>query len=178
MRYTLDIPMRLPKRRHELLKTYDEDDQPVYLTPAGRSKLEAELQRLETKDLKQAIEDVARTGAFGDRSENAEYQEAKHRMVRTHSRIFSIKERLKRVVLIRASKNSSSQVHLGSSVSLRVGEKEVVYEIVGPAESNPSKGRISHVSPLGEALLGHVVGDQIPLSTTQGITVYSILAIN
>lgn len=169
--------MRLPKRRHELLKTYEEENAPVYLTSEGARRLEAELKRLETKDQKQAIEDVARTGAFGDRSENAEYQEAKHRLSRTHSRIFYIKERLKRVVVIQKTKNTDQIIALGSTVVLQTGEKECTYEIVGPSESNPTHGRISHVSPLGAALLGHVVGESVDIQTAHGKTKYSILRV-
>jgi transcription elongation factor GreA len=170
--------MRLPKRRHELLKTYEEEGLPVYLTAEGARRLEAELKRLETKDQKQAIEDVARTGAFGDRSENAEYQEAKHRLSRTHSRIFYIKERLKRVVVIRKTKKAAHVITLGSTVVLQTGNKERTYEIVGPSESNPANGRISHVSPLGEALLGHAVGDSVDIETANGKMTYSILRIS
>ena len=169
--------MRLPKRRHELLKTYEEESLPVHLTPAGLRKLEAELLRLETKDLKQAIQDVERTGAFGDRSENAEYQEAKHRMTRTHSRIFYLKERLKRVELIQKPRKGSTTIALGSRVTLRTPSKELVYEIVGPSESNPSTGRISHLSPLGALLLGHSIGDEVTLATPNGATNYLITAL-
>ncbi len=170
--------MRLPKRRHELLRTYEEESAPVHLTKEGLRRLEQELKRLETKDLKQAIEDVARTGAFGDRSENAEYQEAKHRLSRTHSRIFSIKERLKRVVIIRAPRSGTKRVVLGSTVTVRVGDMERIYEIVGPAESSPSYGRISHVSPLGSALIGHSVGEDIEFQTPTGVVKYSIISLS
>lgn len=169
--------MRLPKRRHELLKTYEEDDALIPLTAAGKRKLEQELVRLETRDLPQAIEDVARTGAFGDRSENAEYQEAKHRLSRTHARIFYLKERLKRVILIRKTKTSVERVQLGSTVTVELNSETRVYEIVGPSESNPSQGRISHVSPLGTALLGHIIGDIILLETANGINKYTITTI-
>ena len=169
--------MRLPKRRHELLKTYEEEDALIPLTVVGKRKLEQELVRLETRDLKQAIEDVARTGAFGDRSENAEYQEAKHRMSRIHARIFYLKERLKRVVLIRRTKGTGERVQLGSTVTVELNNQTRTYEIVGPSESNPSQGRISHVSPLGIALLGHSVGDIVHLETPNGINKYTITAV-
>ncbi len=169
--------MRLPKRRHELLKTYEEDDALIPLTAIGKRKLEQELVRLEARDLKQAIEDVARTGAFGDRSENAEYQEAKHRLSRTHARIFYLKERLKRVVLIRKTKTSGERVQLGSTVTVELNRQTRVYKIVGPSESNPSQGRISHLSPLGTALLGHGVGDIVHLETPNGMHDYTITAI-
>ena len=169
--------MQLPKRRHEKMKTYEEENEPVVLTPAGLRRLEQELERLETKDVKQAIEDVARTGAFGDRSENAEYQEARHRLSRTHARIFGLKERLKRVAIIQKPRSGAQTVRLGSVVLVRVGKQERTYEIVGPSESSPSHGRISHVSPLGVALIGKRVGDTGNISTPNGETSYHICEI-
>jgi transcription elongation factor GreA len=170
--------MRLPKRRHELLKTYEEESTPIPLTAEGLRKLESELKRLETKDVKQAVEDVASTGAFGDRSENAEYQEARHRLSRTQSRIFYLKERLKRVVVIQKSKKGNSLIKLGSTAVVQIEGKERTYEIVGPAESNPTHGRISHVSPLGAALLGHRANESITIQTAKGEALYHILRVD
>ncbi len=170
--------MRLPKRRHELLKTYEEESLPVYLTKDGLRTLERELERLKTKDQPQAIEDVARTGAFGDRSENAEYQEAKHRLSRTHARIFYLQERLKRVVVIHKPRAGAKHiVRLGSTVVVQTGSAQRTFEIVGPSESSPAKGRISHVSPLGAALLGQSVDSKIELQTEKGMIEYIILEI-
>lgn len=170
--------MRLPKRRHELLKTYEEEDAPIPLTKIGLRKLEQELERLQKRDLPQAIEDVARTGAFGDRSENAEYQEAKHRLSRTHSRIFYVTERLKRVILIQKPRGNQRQViQLGSHVIVAVNGQEKTYDIVGPSESNPGQGRISHVSPLGTALMGHCADETVTLQTEKGSVDYKILHI-
>ena len=78
---------------------------------------------------------------------------------------------------IRKPKKNTGIVLLGSTVTLRVAEAERTYRIVGPSESNPSQGRISHVSPLGAALMGHKIGDEIDLTTEHGVTRYTILDI-
>lgn len=164
--------MQLPKRRADKLKNRDDETAIIHLTPAGLTRLKRELRDLEQVQQRQAIEDVSRTVAMGDLSENAEYQEAKHRLARIHGRIFSIKDRLKRVQVIR--KKATHKIQLGSRVILETVRGERTYEIVGPAESNPSRGRISHLSPLGAALLGHPVGIVITLQTEQGEMKYTV----
>ncbi len=166
--------MRLPRRRSDKLRSRDDEVAIIHLTPAGLKRLERELEDLEKVQQRQAIEDVSRTVAMGDLSENAEYQEAKHRLARIHSRIFSIKDRLKRVQVIHKKKTTTIQ--LGSTVVLGTLRGERTYELVGPAESNPSRGRISHFSPLGAALIGQSVGASIHITTEQGESLYTIVS--
>ncbi len=167
--------MRLPTRRWEKLKNREDETAVIYLTPAGKQRLEREVDDLEHVQQRQAAEDVARTGAMGDLSENAEYQEAKHRLARIHGRIFSIKDRLRRVVLIQ--KQAGGVIALGSTVTLEVNGKERIYELVGSSEVNPSRGRISHVSPLGQTLLGHKEKDIVILTTENGEMTYLIKSV-
>ncbi len=166
--------MQIPQRRAQKLRKQDEG--PLYLTPAGVKKLERELKDLERQQ-PEAIEDVDRTKQLGDFSENAEYQDAKFRLRRINDRIFSIKEKLKHVVVIQNDANDTGQVQLGSTVVLRVGGKEKTYQIVGPAEVNPSRGRISHVSPLGSELIGRMAGEKIILKTEAGAVEYEIVEV-
>lgn len=171
--------MQLPKRRHELLKTYEEESQPLLLTQGGINRLKQELTRLEDIEVKQAVKDVAETGAMGDRSENAEYQEARHRLSRLQHRIFALKERLKRVAVISKPRQGSvAKVALGSTVVVDVGQVERSYQIVGPSESSPSHGRISHLSPLGSALMGHTIGETVEIETPNGRIHYLIKTIS
>jgi transcription elongation factor GreA len=167
--------MQLPKRRADKLRNRDDETAIIYLTPQGLKHLESELHDLEHIQQRQAIDDVARTVAMGDLSENAEYQEAKHRLARIHSRIFSIKDRLKRVQVIRKTK--SQTVQLGSTVVLQTADGEKIYEIVGPSESNPRLGRISHISPLGAALIGQAPPASIVVQTEQGERSYFLTSI-
>jgi transcription elongation factor GreA len=167
--------MRLPIRKSALLKKRDDEDI-VFLTKSGAESVKRELERLERVDRPKAIEDVSVAVKQGDLSENAEYQEAKSRLARTESRIFSLKERLKRISIIQHDPASGS-VQLGSTVVVEVQDKQKTYEIVGPRESNPARGRISHVSPLGAALLHHAAGESVNVETPQGETTYRIIEI-
>jgi transcription elongation factor GreA len=166
--------MQIPKRRHQLLHIR-EDEGAYYLTPAAKERMERDLHDLENVQHPRAVEDVSIAVQKGDLSENAEYTEAKARLARIDGRIFSIKERLKRVVLI--EKDGSGTILLGSTVLLWVNGKQKSYTIVGPHETNPAQGRISHQSPLGVALLHHVAGDTVHLETEQGIVEYQIIEV-
>jgi transcription elongation GreA/GreB family factor len=166
--------MRIPMRRSQQLKKHD-DSGDVHLTTEGLRRLHDEIRRLEGQK-PQAIEDVVRTGQFGDFSENAEYQEAKFRLRRIDARIFQLKERLKRVRVIEKPKEDGT-VQIGSRVTVEANEKQTAYEIVGPNEANPSRGRVSYLSPLGAALLGHEVGDEVKMRTEDRERIYRILEI-
>lgn len=165
--------MQLPKRRAQLLKIHNDQDEMIPMTQRGYQKLVADLEDLEKHQRPQAISDVSVAVQKGDLSENAEYTEAKFRLANIDGRIFSIKERLKRASIIEAG-SASGAIRLGSSVTLRGASGEKTYHIVGPHESNPSRGRISHVSPLGAALMGHSVGDTVTIETPRGKDEYII----
>lgn len=120
---------------------------------------------LETKQRPTAVKEVQRTQEMGDLSENAAYQEAKFRLRRINSKITVIEEKLK--VAIPIQTNDSDTVQIGSTVVLINNGLERIYQIVGSAETNPAQGRISHSSPLGQALLGHRPQTEITLPSGQ-----------
>jgi len=163
--------MQVPIRRSQLLRKRD-DQGPIYLTAAGIDRLKRELVTLE-KEHPEAAEDVYRLAQLGDFSENAEYQEAKYRLRRMNDRMASIKERLKRVVEIEEGVKGG-RVQIGSTVKLKVDGKEKIYQIVGPAEVNPSRGRISYLSPLGSALMDRVAGDEVTIQIEGGEAKYLV----
>jgi len=167
--------MRLPKRRHQLLKI-QEDEGPVYVTPRAEQRLKDDLHDLEKNQRPRIVEDLTMALQKGDLSENAEYQDAKARLGRIDGRVFSIKERLKRVVLIETNA-ASETVQIGSTVVLSLstvpGLKRT-YRIVGSHESNPAQGRISHQAPLGSALLNRTVGETVSIATPNGEVIYRI----
>ena len=166
--------MQIPRRKSDLLKKHD--DGPIYLTEKGLTELKSELARLKAA-LPGYIEETARTAAYGDRSDNAEYKDAKGRLRRTHYRIAEIDDQLKRVSIIKSSPNISGRVELGSTVVLESGGKENIYHIVGPSETDPASGRISHLSPLGAALMGKSKGDTVSIPAPSGEKIYRILEI-
>ncbi len=169
--------MRLPKRLSQTLRDQDTSDDVIYLTPRGKQKLEAELDRIEHIDLPPTLESMKFALSLGDYSENAEYQDAKWKLARMHSRILTIKDRLKRAIII-VGDDDDDRVTMGSTVTVVVNGVERRYTIVGPQEANPTKGRISHLSPVGSALLGKRVGDRlsVPREDDQPLE-YQILAI-
>ena len=153
------------------------EDGPVYLTKAGLQKLEEQIVRLEKIEHPQAVKDVQITGEFGDFSENAEYQEAKHRLRSITSRIIILKERLRNAVMIEKDENDLDRIQIGSTVVLQMNDRTLTFEIVGPQEANPLRGRISHVSPLGSHLIGHEAGETITVTTMGDSLVYKILEV-
>lgn len=167
--------MRLPNRKGPRLQRDDEDGA-FYVTPSGYAKLQRIIENIE-RDMPKLAEEKARAAALGDRSENAEYQEAKARLSRMQSQLFYTKEKLKRAVLIEESSNAGGTAQIGSTVTVSVGDKERVYEIVGSYETNPGAGRISHHSPLGKALIGHGAGETVTITTERGTVTYTIVSV-
>lgn len=167
--------MNIPRRRWSQRPPPNND--PVYLTPEGVKRLRARLERLK-RSLPAIIEEAARTAAYGDRSDSAEYKEAKGILRRTKGQILDIEDQLKRVVEIRSGAYASGTVRLGSTVNVRSSNGKIsIYRILGPSETDPAQGRISHTSPLGAALIGHSAGDSIVVQTPGGTQEYLIVAV-
>jgi transcription elongation factor GreA len=151
--------------------------QETFLTPEGYQKLEEELDHLKTvrrPEVAQAIHDAKMDG---DISENAGYEEAKRQQGFLEGRIMTIEAMLKNAVLIE-SNGATDVVMLGSRVTVKEdGFDPETYVIVGSAEANPGKGRISNESPLGKALLGSQVGDRVEFETPGGTLEMELLRI-
>ena len=167
--------MRLPTRKSELerLQRQEVDN---YLTPQKIAAMERELDDLVKSKRAPAADEVARTAQMGDLSENAAYQFAKQNLRRINDRITMLEERLKHAIPIQVG-DSDGKVRIGSTVKLAVDDKEFTFEILGSSETNPSRGRISHSSPLGVELIGKSVGNVITLKTPKGSTNYTIVSI-
>ncbi len=166
--------MQIPQRRSQKQRSHD-DQNVIYLTEDGKRRLERELVDLE-RQRPVAVEDVSRSVQMGDLSENAEYQESRHRLSRIQARIFYVTDRLRRVHVIEHDK-TADDVRMGCTVTVEVRGETRIYQIVGPSEASPSRGRISNISPLGSELMRHHVGEVITIQTPQGETVYKILEI-
>lgn len=162
--------MRLPIRRGERERRKAVDH---HLTPEAIARLKRELEDLEKRALPAASAEMRRTAEMGDLSENAAYQHAKDTVRRMNNRILILKDRVHNAIPI--SGKTSGVIDIGSLVTLRVADKTVRYEILGPQEANPGKGKISFVSPLGAALLHHRKGERIILKTKTQSTEYEIV---
>lgn len=131
-----------------------------------------QLKQVERPAVVQAIEDAR---AHGDLSENAEYHAAKERQGQIEATIADIEDQLSRAMVIDPSTLSGKKVVFGATVTL-IGEddKKVKYQVVGQVEADASHGRISYNSPLGRALIGREVGDEVEVSTPSGDRYYQI----
>lgn len=145
------------------------------ITDEGRVELEAELEEL--KGRRGAIADkIADARDYGDLSENAEYDAAREEQGLVESRIAEIEDILLNAELIRTTKGS--KIALGTKVDLKTGKKVVTYTIVGPVEADPLEGKVSNESPIGEALMGKKLGDQVTITTPKGEISYEIVRVN
>jgi transcription elongation factor GreA len=145
-------------------------EKPIFLTPEGRAKLEAELEELRTVRREQVAERIHSAKEEGDIMENSAYDEAKNEQAFVEGRIMTIEQMLKNAVMIGAAR-ASDTVGIGSYVSvLERGEgDDETYQIVGSAEADPANWRISNESPVGRALLGKRVGDEVQIKIPDGV---------
>ena len=142
----------------------------IFLTPEGRAKLEAELDNLKTVRRSQVAEAIHSAKEEGDIMENSAYDEAKNEQAFVEGRIMTIEQMLKNAVMIDETR-ASGIVGIGSVVSVveRGDRYDEEYQIVGSAEADPTKGRISNESPVGRALLGKRVGDEVQVKIPDGV---------
>ncbi len=140
------------------------------VTKEGLLKLEQELEELKTIRRKEVAEKIKVARGFGDLSENSEYDEAKNEQAIVEGRIADLENQLKHVRILDENDLGTENVHVGSSVTVRLkGKKtDVTYTIVGSTEADPLGGRISDESPIGKALLGHAEGDVVEVETPGG----------
>ncbi|HAE42135.1 MAG TPA: transcription elongation factor GreA [Clostridiales bacterium] len=151
----------------------------ILLTREGLEELTAEIEQLKLVKRKEVAEKIKAALAFGDISENAEYDEAKNEQGEIEKRILKIENMIKNAKLIEEV-IGNDLVKLGSTVKTRDIEYDEVmeYKIVGSVEADPLKGKISNVSPLGKALLGKKAGEVLEVSTPSGYYVkYEIVSI-
>lgn len=152
---------------------------PIILTDDGLKKLEAELEYLKTTVRQQIAEKIKTARGFGDLSENSEYDEAKNEQAKIEARIVELDAILKNVEIISDNELASGHVVIGTTVKILDIEfnEEFEYKIVGSAEADPDKGSISDESPVGKALLGHRVGEEVIAEAPGGHIAFKILDI-
>src|SRR3989338_2409838 len=153
------------------------NDETNYLSKEKFDELTAELEHMKTVRRREIAEQLEYARSLGDLSENAEYEEARNLQAATEDRIRVIEGELSRARIIEHSK--SSTVSLGTFVTIqKQGEKEEhTYEIVGSAEANMQEHKISHLSPLGSALMEKKKGDVFSFETPKGAQKYKIVNI-
>lgn len=153
---------------------------PIILTDDGLKKLESELEYLKTTARQEIAEKIKTARGFGDLSENSEYDEAKNEQAKIEARIVELDALLKNVEIISDAEINSGHVVIGSKVKILDVEfnEELEYKIVGSAEADPNTGSISDESPVGKALLGHGIGDEVIAEAPGGHLTFKILDIS
>ncbi len=152
------------------------ETQDVFLTDDGRQLALSQLEFLRTIKRAEVAQYLHETKESGDLIDNAAYEDAKDQQARLEKRIQELEQMLARAKTI--TRAPVDEVTLGSVVHLCTSEgKEYHYTLVGAFEAQPSAGRISNESPVGKAILGHKVGDQVIASTPGGLREYTILTI-
>lgn len=151
--------------------------QPTYLTPEGKRRLEEELKYLETVKRQELSERLYAAIKMGDLSENADYIQAKEEQGFLEGRVRDIHAMLRNVVLI--EEQIGGEVRIGSKITVSEDGQDdpETFMMVGAAEANPLKGRISNESPLGQALIGRHVGDKVKVQAPNGEIWFTITAI-
>ncbi|AAK81134.1 transcription elongation factor GreA [Clostridium acetobutylicum] len=149
------------------------------ITYKGVKKLEEELEYLKTTKRKEITEKIKVALSFGDLSENSEYDEAKNDQAFVEGRIAQIENMLKNANVIDESELKNDVVSVGSKVMVKdyQFDEEIEFSIVGSAEADPIENKISNESPVGSALIGKKVGDEIEVNVPDGVDKYKILAI-
>ncbi|HYM71254.1 MAG TPA: transcription elongation factor GreA [bacterium] len=154
------------------------DEKETILTPEGLRKLEEELDHLKTVKRKEVAERIKQAKEFGDLAENSEYEDAKNEQAFTEGRILTLEGMLRSVKVIDNHDVRSDVVTIGSTVKIadESGE-DLTYTIVGSAEADPLRDKISNESPVGRALLGKRKGQVVTVHVPAGTIRYTIRAI-
>jgi transcription elongation factor GreA len=152
----------------------------IWLTPEEITKREERLEFLKTARRLEIAEQLKIARAFGDLSENAEYDAAKNEQAKNEYDIVQLENELKNAKVIDESSIDGTTVGVGATVKLADmtdKTRKFTFQIVGSAETDPSNGRISNESPIGKAVLGHKAGDVVEVTTPGGMLKLKVTAI-
>ncbi len=145
-------------------------------TAEGLKKLQTELEERKSLTRIAIAQAIKEAKEQGDLSENAEYSEAKRQQDENENRIMEL-EALLRDAVLADTKVKGSDVSMGSKLTVKLGNKELSFEIVGSNEVDPARGKISNESPLGKAFMGQQKGDKVEVQAPAGKVKYEILEV-
>ncbi len=141
----------------------------------GHAKLQQQLKQLKEIERPENVEAIEEARAHGDLSENAEYHAAKERQGQIEAQIADIEDKLARAAIIDPKSLSGDKVVFGATVRLLdEDDKPITYQIVGEVEADAKGGRISYNSPVGRALIGRKLGEEVEVVTPSGDRSYLI----
>jgi transcription elongation factor GreA len=152
----------------------------LLLTKDGLDKLEKELLHLRSVKRKEIAARIKEAIAFGDITDNSEYEDAKNEQAFVEGRIITLEKMLRRARILEKGENDNFNVALGSTVKLIDLDlnKEYEYTIVSTAEADPTEKKISNESPVGKALIGLAAGDQVEVKVPAGVFKYRVEAVS
>ncbi len=151
-------------------------DENKVFTQEGLDNLKRELDELKNVKRKEVADRIKSAKEFGDLSENAEYQEAKEQQAYIEGRVLQLDSLIKNAV-VASSGGDKQSIGIGSHVEVEKNNQLMNFTIVGSTEADPVNKKISHESPLGQALINHKVGDEVEVKLPNGIATYKIVSI-
>ena len=156
-----------------------EKEKETFLTEEGLKKLEDRLEQLRSVRRLEVAERIKQAIAFGDISENSEYDDAKNEQAFIEGEIITLERMIRTAKIIESSDLSNDQVAMGSKVRIKdVESGELLdYTVVGSAEADPFESRISNESPVGMAILHHQAGEVVEVQVPSGVLHYEIVEI-
>ncbi len=152
----------------------------VPMTRDGIAKLRAELEHLLSVRRPEVADRIHGSKELASAQNNAEYEDAKNEQAFVEGRILTLEHMLQNVTVIdEEAAHRSGRVQLGSRVTVDNGNgKPTEYTIVGPAEASPTSGKLSNESPVGRALMGKRVGDEVQVQVPKGILKFTVKQIS
>ncbi|PKN13074.1 MAG: transcription elongation factor GreA [Deltaproteobacteria bacterium HGW-Deltaproteobacteria-4] len=148
----------------------------IPMTPGGYQSLQEELKRLVRFERQAVVQAIAEARGHGDLSENAEYEAAKDRQAFIEGRIKELNDKIARAQVINPADLAGNKVVFGATVTLfdPDTDTEVTYQIVGEDEADIKNGKISVTSPVGKALIGHLLDEEVRIKVPSGIKIFEI----
>lgn len=148
---------------------------PVLLTQSGLDHLKAELTDFQETKRPALVARLALARSMGDLSENSDYTSAKEELAFMDGRIEELEDLVRHAQIV--TPKGGDSIDLGHKVTVKVGENQATFHIVGEWEANPSEKKISNESPLGLALMGKKVGEKVEVEAPAGKLVYTVVGI-
>ncbi|MBU0576974.1 transcription elongation factor GreA [Patescibacteria group bacterium] len=156
------------------------DEKEVLVTKAGLAKLKEELTEYKEVRRKEVAQRLKEAIAYGDLSENSEYEEAKNEQAFVEGRIVELESMIKNAKIITDDKSGQDTVQIGTTVTVQnitENDDPETYTIVGSTEADPIEYKISNESPIGSAILGKTKNDIVKVKVPAGVFEYKILKI-
>ncbi len=148
------------------------DENIHYLSADSLAELKKEFLTLKNTTIPEIAKRIDEAKQQGDLSENAEYHQAREDMAWAQGRLVEVEKIINSAKII--VKQSTGMISIGDTITVELNGKEKKYTLVGPQEINPTKGFISNESPLGEAFLGHKIGEKVEIVVPSGKMIYLI----